>query len=420
MLSRRCGCRDESGRQYGALVERPTAAQRAKACPKMSDAKHGKWGYALSTVDPINGKRVQVRESGLLSRQAAQRAANLKRVALDTGTHVTGGSETVSEFLARWLPRHVQTGRSGAGLKPSSAGLYRRVVADISETRFGSMKLRDVKRRDVQALLNDQLDAGKGVASVHKWKTVLQASLGAAEDEESVSPGVTSRLRLPRENPAVPKPWDDDNLARFLALAETYRLGALFDFAIETGLRRGELLGLRWSDIDSVARVLHVRHNRVQTTDGVFEGTPKTASSQRAISLSDRSVGILMAWRVRQLEEKTLWDDAWNDGDYVFTLEDGSPVEPNACTRAFARLVARANVGPMVLHGLRHQHASMWIALGFSEAILSQRLGHSTGTITRRYTHAMGDADRAGAEAVSAQIAAAVSVHSTVHSTPEN
>jgi len=183
------------------------------------------------------------------------------------------------------------------------------------------------------------------------------------------------------------------------------RLGALYEVAFLTGMRRGELVGLRWQSVDLASRTLRAEHTRVQAKTGIVESQPKTESGKRTVTLDDATIGALLGWKLRQDAEREKWGEAWEDAGYVFTREDGTPVKPDYATRLFEKLRKQAGLPKITLHGARHEHASLWIAGGGDVTLLSKRLGHSTSRITADlYLSRVGDADRAQAERVAAMI----------------
>ena len=155
---RRCGCRDDAGRQYGVLPEQASDARRARACPTMStDPKHGRWSFRLSAgVDPITKKRRQVNGATYPTKREAQQARNAAAVRLDQGKIARLPAETFAEYLPKWLERHARTER---GLRPATLENYRRYTdQDIAPSNLGAMRLRDIRRRHIKAFI-DQLVA---------------------------------------------------------------------------------------------------------------------------------------------------------------------------------------------------------------------------------------------------------------------
>ncbi|PKW25414.1 tyrosine-type recombinase/integrase [Phycicoccus duodecadis] len=398
-LFRRCGCRTADGRQYPALVERPTEAQRAAACPVMlADAKHGRWSFRLGAgVDPVTKKRRQVNGGTYATRREASEARNAAAVRVNRGAVVAPSREVLADYLPVWLSRHTVKGRS---LRPATRENYARYIAqDIAPSTLGGMRLGDIRRHHINAFLEQLSDAGRGAVTVRRIAAVVQGAMRAAQAEEQIEDNPATRLRLPAVDVEPFAPWEPAQVGHFLDVASTHRLGAFFELAVFTGLRRSELVGLRWSDIDTERGVLTVR-------------TSKTDAGRRVVDLDDRSTGALMAWRLAQEAERAAWGPAWVETGHVFTYENGEPLKLQYATRLFDKLRVAAGLPLMTLHGLRHMSASLMIASGANLAVVSKRLGHSSVQVTGDiYAHLIGSASRDAANAAASLVPSARTVH---------
>ncbi len=415
-IYRRCGCRDENGRQLGA------------SCPRLAaDRKHGSWGFTVAAGYRVNaaGKRVRhrIRQGGYPTRKAAEAAALEAASSHAKGTYVAPSRLTVAEYMRAWLKRRQST---GTGLKPSTFENYSRYLEqDIVPDELAAMHVTEVRRHHLNAFLDRLTAAGRGATTVRRIAAVLQGAFRAAALEDAISENPATGLRLPRVESREFEPWQPGDVGAFLDAAATHRLGPLFEVAVFTGLRRAELLGLRWSDIDLAQRQLTVRTTRVQTTGAVVENAPKTRAGRRVVQLDDAATGPLISWRLAQQTEAEAWGSAWAGTGHVFTDESGAPLKPQYVTRAFAAIVDRINAertaeneqrdergdAPMPLlpritfHGLRHMHASLLLAGGADIALVSKRLGHSSVSVTADvYSHLIGDAARQAAASASALI----------------
>jgi len=402
-LYRRCGCRRADGRLYQPLPDRPSAAQRALACPRLStDAKHGTWGFALSAgKDPATGRRIYVRKMGFPTKRTAQveRARLVDQIA--TGRYRRDQGMTLGQWLPDWLDRRIRE-----GLRPSTAVMYRRYVERDLVPSLGGYRLSDLRHHHVDRYLQGQLAAGRGTVTVHRIHAVLSSALSTAHRLDLVESNAASNIGLPPERPQRRAVWEPSQLAAFLQVAESERLGPLFTIAAFTGLRRGELLGLQWPDIDLERGELVVRRQRTYAGSHAVEGEAKTAAGQnRRLGLGPVAIAAFRSWRQTQDAERELWANQWRGDLWVFTREDGAPLLPQFVTKRFEYLVDRAQLPPMTFHGLRHQHASLMIAQGIDLAIVSKRLGHASIAITNDlYGHLLRDANKAAAEAAEALV----------------
>lgn len=402
-LFRRCGCRDDAGRQYATLPDDATPEQRAKACPKMlEDPKHGRWSFMLSAgTDPITGKRVRVRGGTFATRREAASARTALEARKDARKPVRVDRVTFAEYLPPWLERHARVARGGRGLAPSSLSNYSRYVTrDIAPSALGRMQLGDIRRHHLNAYVDQLLADGRGEVTVRRIMAVVQAALRAAARDQRIPENPATDLDLPAAESEPPAPWEPEQVGAFLDAAAGHRLGALFELAVFTGLRRGELVGLRWDDVDLARRIVRVRRQRTIAGTDVVERATKTRAGLRVVDLSDAAAGALVAWQIAQGGERERWGEAWADTGYVFTYEDGQPLKPQYVTRLFDRLREAAGLPKMTLHGTRHAFVSLALASGADIALVSKLVGHSSVSVTADvYHHMIGRAGRDAANA---------------------
>jgi integrase len=281
-LYRRCGCRDANGKQL------------ARASPQLTqDAKHGSWAYYYSNgTDPRTGKRRQFTKGGFPTRKAADKALTELKHQLGQGTYVPPSDKILATFAQEVMERRLVTGR---GLKPTTAATYQRYVAqDIAPSRLGGMKLTEIRRSDVNLWVADLTKSGRGAVTVRRALATLQMIMSQAVRDEIISASPAVKIDKPAVADTGEKHWEPEHLAIFIERCGHHRLGPLFELAIYTGLRRGEITGLHWSDIDLAARTITVRHNRVSVDGRVEETTTKTRSGRRQVPLSDAAVAALL------------------------------------------------------------------------------------------------------------------------------
>jgi integrase len=187
------------------------------------------------------------------------------------------------------------------------------------------------------------------------------------------------------------RPLTPEQARVLLAVCEGERLGALYVLALTTGMRRGELLGLRWADVDLVARVLGVRSTLYRAEGRLVLAEPKTARSRRLIHLAPEAVAALRAHRDRQLQERLQLGPAWDAHDLVFANELGRPIEAqNMIRRSFYPLLERAGLPRIRFHDLRHSTATLLLTSGVHPKVVSEILGHATIGITLdTYSHVL-------------------------------
>jgi integrase len=402
-IYRRCGCRDAAGKPYPALPDRPSPQAKAKACPKLlSDPKHGSYGYAISGgVDPVTGKRRQPRKMGFRTKAEAQKERAAALTEVTSGRWKGHQTVTVAEYLNSWLDR------VSSKLRPSTVNMYRRYVRDDIVPALGRVRLAELRRAQVDKFIRDLEKAGRGATTIRRIHATLSSALSTAETLDLVDYNAASKVALPSARKIKIAVWEPSVANVFLQKAAEYRLGPLFELAVHSGLRRGEICGLRWSDVDLDRRELAVRVQLTQLSSGTLEGPIKTDEGQdRVVSLGDEAVEALMVWKLRQDMERDALGRAYVESGRVFTYETGQQLLPQYVTRTFLSIAEAAGVPRIRFHDLRHLHASLLIAAGVPLAVISKRLGHTTISVTSDlYGHLLRDANRQAAEAVSALLA---------------
>jgi integrase len=381
---RRCGCEDQDGRQYS--VERP--------CPKMaSDPRHGSWNFRLSYGSepdpkrPGQMRRRQIVKGGFKSKRAAESARARLLASLDTGSYTEPSKKVLGPFAREVIARR----RANGTLKPATLARYMQYVEqDIVPSKLGAMLLTSVRRAHVNAWVAE-LAATRGTVTVHRALATLRMILSAAVRDEII--GANPALMVDR--PAVPDhpvtAWEPEHIAEFLERCGHHRLGPLYELAIYTGLRRGEICGLHWDDVDLAGRTIVVRHNRVSVDGRIEETTTKTRSGRRTVPLSDAATAALLTWQLRQAGEAEAAQEAWQTQGHVFTLEDGRALDPNYVTRLFQKIRKAGELPPLTFHGLRHSFVALLMASGTDIAVASKLAGHASISITSdTYGHLVG------------------------------
>lgn len=193
--------------------------------------------------------------------------------------------------------------------------------------------------------------------------------------------------------------WTPEELRTFLDSVRSDRLFAAWLLAATTGMRRGELLGLRWADIDPDSSTARVRQIRTVARYEVVTGSPKTEKGARTISLDPATVATLRTHRIAQMEERLAVGPAHQEtGDLVFTREDGSPIHPERFSAWFKQHCRRSGLPPVRLHDVRHSYVTALLAAGVPLKVVSQRVGHSSPMVTMSiYQHVLPGDDQAAA-----------------------
>jgi integrase len=238
------------------------------------------------------------------------------------------------------------------------------------------------------------------------YHNVLHRALDQAVKWQLLARNPCDAVDAPREAAPETATWNANEARAFLAAAVGHDLVALFTLALHTGMRRGELLGLRWQDVDLDRGALAVRRTMTRGQDGLAFGEPKSAAGRRALALPAPCVDALRSHRVRQLERRLQLGAAWQDTDLIFERGDGTLLHPNTVTYAFQHVAAHAGVPRIRFHDLRHTAATLMLANGEHPKIVQERLGHADISMTlNRYSHVSMDMQRDAADRLAALLA---------------
>lgn len=248
---------------------------------------------------------------------------------------------------------------------------------------------------------------GLSAKTVRYIHTILHKALADAVDSGLIAVNVAERSKppRPRSRPSAEIGfWGAEELGVFLGLVRGHRLEAAWRIAAMTGMRRGEVLGLRWKDIDFDAARVSVRQTLVSVSYRVMVSTPKNHRA-RVIDLDPDTNQLLKAHRGAQRLDREESGADYQDSDLVFCMEDGTWLHPDSFSQAFGRLVASTTLPRIRLHDLRHTHATIALKAGVPIKVISERLGHENPAFTmKQYAHVIpgmqADAARVVASAV--------------------
>ncbi|WP_062216872.1 site-specific integrase [Streptomyces sp. NBRC 109706] len=306
----------------------------------------------------------------------------------ESGVPVPTRSAKLAEWLPYWLDNVVRPRR-----KLSTYDKYEAHVRLYLMPLLGTKRLESLGVADVRRFLT-RLEKRTTAATAKEAHRVLRSALTAACREELISRNVASLVEPPRPTSRELTPWTLDETLTFLAAARKDPLYAAFVLAITMGLRRGEIVGLRWSDVDLDNRVLHIRQQTQRRRGRLYDDDPK-GRRRRAVPLPAMCVAPLRWQRLRQAAVRKQAGEKWAGGDYVFTTRTGRPVEPRNVYRSFTRVAGNAGLRVIRLHDARHGCATLLTAAGVAPRVVMEILGHSQISITMGvYTHVVRDTQR--------------------------
>jgi integrase len=299
------------------------------------------------------------------------------------GISVPAQTWKLGPYLDYWLEHVIKPTR-----RPATYALYEMIVRIHLAPALGKYELRRLSVPIVQAFLNSKLRAGQSVRSVQIMRQVLSVALSRAVREELVVRNVARMAELPAWQPDEVRPWSADEATAFLRAAESDPLYPAFVLLILYGMRRGEVLGLRWHDIDLATGKLRVRQQIQRTSGQLRIGPVKTRAGSRDLPIPDLARAALLMRQRQQAIDKEAFGHAWTDTGLVFSTRSGLPIEPRNLVRSFRRICDHNKIRVIKVHHLRHTAASLLRQLRVPPRDAQIILGHAhVSTTMQVYTH---------------------------------
>ena len=333
------------------------------------------------------------------TKRDATRAFNEHKVKMDKGTQIMPSEYTFAQWLDYWykdiiLPQIEETTAYG----------YRGMIENYLKPQLGEIRLQKLTARDIQQYYT-WLMGEKELSpnTVIKHHNLLTNTLNAAERQEYITKNPMRAVSPPKKRQREAKFCTPEQLGILLDKAVGTRLELPVFICAYLGLRRGELCGLRWSDVDLEHQTITIENTRTQAGKKEIEKGTKTASSTRTLYLPDTLCDMLKAAREHQQACRAEYKNAYDDNDYVVVMEDGRPFRPNYLSELFGKFLADNDLPKIVLHELRHTFASLSNQAGIPAYNIGKALGHSTPATTQKiYTHLLDQTHTQAVEGVAA------------------
>ncbi len=333
------------------------------------------------------------------TKRDATRAFNEHKVKMDKGTQIMPSEYTFAQWLDYWykdiiLPQIEETTAYG----------YRGMIENYLKPQLGEIRLQKLTARDIQQYYTWLMDEKElSPNTVIKHHNLLTNTLNAAERQEYITKNPMRAVSPPKKRQREAKFYTPEQLGILLDKAVGTRLELPVYICAYLGLRRGELCGLRWSDVDLEHKTITIENTRTQAGKKEIEKGTKTASSTRTLYLPDTLCDMLKAAREHQQACRAEYKNAYDDNDYVVVMEDGRPFRPNYLSELFGKFLADNDLPKIVLHELRHTFASLSNQAGIPAYNIGKALGHSTPATTQKiYTHLLDQTHAQAVEGVAA------------------
>lgn len=411
--------------------------------PKMKNGlvKRGStWSYYIRVKDPATGKMKSVGKGGFATWTEARDAQTKAKAAEQDGTAVAPSQLTLGAYLTDWLEGvelhvkattarsyrmhvevHIVPALGGVKLQAVSPAMLRKFYAgllkdgrckrakdDDEEATTAATDAGDAKSKTEKPPTRKELEPGLSPATVRRIHATLHKALADAVDDELLARNPASKGKPPKvdkDGQREMQSWTEDELRDFLKAIRDDWSYPLFYLAATTGMRRGELCGLRWKDVDLTDKHVRVQNARIVVGTKTKDAAPKR-NKRRTVNIDAAAVAALKAHRKGQAAEALKLAGAPKNLGYVFTQQDGQPLHPDYVTRLFNTAVRKSGVRRIRLHDLRHTHASLLLAKGIPVRVVSERLGHETPAFTMAvYQHVLPGQQQDAADAFGAMLA---------------
>jgi integrase len=345
------------------------------------------WTFVVDVGrDPVTGKRKQKSKGGFRRKRDAEAALRKLLSEIDENRYIEPSIEPFSSFIEKWFYEHYKK-RIKETTAISREYLLKKHLID--ENPFANKPLSSITTEDIDSFYNLKLDEGYSTNYIRKMHQLLHQAFDQAVKWKKISYNPATQADPPSIKKEEMKIWSLNEIHKFLNECKNERNYITFLLAIYTGMRRGEILGLKWSDIDFDKKVIHVNRSLAYVPNkGYILTTLKTKNSKRQIPISDNVVKELLIHKAKQEEWKKRLGKAYEDNDLVICTEMGTMQDPRNILRVMRRLCKSSGVTAIRFHDIRHTHASILISSGVDIVKVSSRLGHANPKITLEiYAH---------------------------------
>jgi integrase len=385
--------------------------------------KDGKPAYRVRIADthPVTGRRQNKTVGTYRTKKEAEKAERDALTQQERGTLVDPKTTTIAELLDAWLAT------KAGSVSPNSHKDYEIAIRRHLKPAFGNVRAQRLAPAQVQARYDAWTAGGMSARMIHRCHIVLSQALAQGLRFGIVTRNVSADVDKPSIARSKPQVWTPDEVSAFLSASlarpiltragntgktRPDDLTPLWHFLVLEGMRRGEALGLRWSDVNWDRGAVHISQTIIPDKSNkgaaLIRPRTKTSAGARSVKLTRDTLAVLEAHRDRQRFQRQAAGDAWHDHDLIICTSTGTPVNPNNVARSYTRLLIRSGVRAIRVHDMRHTAATMLLRAGVPAKIVSERLGHAgVGITLDLYSHVTPDMQDEAAEAISAILAKA-------------
>ncbi|KAA0565315.1 site-specific integrase [Bacillus sp. CH30_1T] len=343
----------------------------------------GETRYMVMLEVGESGKRKQKKKMGFKTKKEANAFLVESQSAIIKGSFIEPSKSSYKEFIVDWFENIKKKSI------PRTADTHQILINKYILVHLEDVTLSKLNSMHIETFINRMHDKGYSPATIRKAFNIVNNSLDYAVDKGLVLKNVAKKATLPKDEKKEMHIWNEDQVRTFLKTIKNENYFMLFYMALQTGMRQGELLGLRWKDVDLENHTLSVKQVLSHDAKKFYNGA-KTNAGNRTIQLSETIVSELKKHRAKTLQEKMLLGNDYVDYDLVICTPLGTQLNPPNIRRLFNRLIKEAEVPKIRFHDLRHTHATLLLSKGVNIKVISERLGHANIKITLdTYSHVL-------------------------------
>ena len=365
--------------------------KRARGEGSVTKRKDGRWMARANVGYDIESEKTIRKSFYGKTRQEATQKMNDALADVRKGTYIEPTKMIFAQWIKTWINITMKL-----HLRPTTWDSYQSMITNHITPTIGHIPLNRLRTAHLQNLYNDKLKSGRvdgmgglSARTVRYIHAIIHGALEQAIKENLLITNPAKAVKLPKNEKKIPKHFDTASIKLFLELAKKSRHYTAYLVELNTGVRRGELLSLRWSDINMSNAKIYICRNLVRSSEqGLIFQEPKTKLSKRSIDVHISLIKDLKDHKKKQAEEKLSAGQAYEDNDLVFCTPFGKPLDPRAFSAHFKKIIKGTKLEDMTLHGLRHTLATISIQEGIDFNTVQEILGHHSPAFTlATYAH---------------------------------
>lgn len=338
--------------------------------------------------DPLTGKRIRVYKNVSGSKREATSVMHKMITEMEQGKLTKKNHKTVSEWMDEWLCQYTPN------IEETTKLGYKSKIKCHIKPSIGDILIGSLRTEHIQKMVNGMIERGLSPKSIRETFNNINSAMKKAVTLRLIPYNPCEAVELPKLKKYRTNVYSPEMMQTLLDKAKNTDMYLPIFLLVMIGLRRGELLALRWSDIDFKNNILKVRYNLVRSEDGYIIKPPKSEAGIRDIHLGEDVMSVLKQARLQYMTDAFKYGTGFQNLEFVIRQEDGSPFHPDSMSQKWRRFLKKHNLPERRLHDLRHSNATALIQAGISPKVVQQRLGHADVQITlNTYTHVLPEMD---------------------------